>query len=450
MRDALKALAALLLCAPAWAVSLVELPNGARLVAIQSPTLYASAIAVIVDSDAADEGELHGLRSLLARTSLAGVEGMDPRQVLERLQTISAGGGQVTSFADEDAMVLGVSGPPSIEPLAVAILGDALLRPGFSQPALDAATREAVSEAEDQASDRFYGLLRRVRSVLHPAMPATSPVGTVGGLRATTVDDLRSAHASLVVGNRVICVGISPGPELAMLDQLRSLVRSLPAGEKRPAPSPTWDPASPLWKAQVTEDREGRLALMLMAFAVPNMGSDAWPATELACEILGGPAGRLTRSPRLRQYAPTVDVFLIPRARYSQLVVLAATPMAWRIESLRLEVLGALEELAAESPPASEVAAARRRLLGEHALRHRSALSRAIEVGRIALANGSVEAAAHAPLEGLRRTAAEDIRSVARTYLGPEDAALGVTLPISPPLDQVPDPGPSAPVAEGL
>ncbi len=137
MRRATLLVAALLIAAPAWGVTIEELPNGARLVAIQSPSTYASGFAVLVDADPSDEGYLPGLRALLARASLSGVEGTDPRQVLERLQAVSLIGGQVTTFADDDAMVMGVSGPPEIAENALGILSDALLRPSFTQPALD-------------------------------------------------------------------------------------------------------------------------------------------------------------------------------------------------------------------------------------------------------------------------------------------------------------------------
>ena len=187
MRRATLLVAALLIAAPAWGVTIEELPNGARLVAIQSPSTYASGFTVLVDADPSDEGYLPGLRALLARASLSGVEGTDPRQVLERLQAVSLIGGQVTTFADDDAMVMGVSGPPEIAENALGILSDALLRPSFTQPALDAAVRETIDDAERQGGDRFYSLLSQVRGVLHPVVPATSPVGTVGGLRATTV-----------------------------------------------------------------------------------------------------------------------------------------------------------------------------------------------------------------------------------------------------------------------
>lgn len=442
-------LLALALAAPALALTMEELPNGARVVAIQSPSTYACGYAVIVDADPSDEGHLPGLRSLLARASLSGVEGMDPREVLARLQSLSLVGGQVTTFADDDAIVFGVSGPPEVEAVALSILSDALTRPSFGQPALDAAVRETADDAERQDGARFYRLLGRVRAVLHPSVPASSPVGTVSGLRATTLEDLQAAHARLIVGSRTTCVAIGPGPELEMMEGLRAVASLLPSGEARPRPTATWAPASPLWRSHVTEDREGQLALMLMAFAVPNTGSEAWPAVEMVREALGGPAGRLTRSPRLRQYAPTVQVFLIPRARYSELVILAATPMVWRIESLRLEILDALAELGAEPLARPEQEAARRRLLGDYALRHRTALGRAIEVGRAVLAGGDVEIASHAPLEGLRRVTSDEIQEIARTYLGPEDAALAVALPAAPPLDQTITPAPTGPVAEG-
>lgn len=449
MRRATLLVAALLIAAPAWGVTIEELPNGARLVAIQSPSTYASGFAVLVDADPSDEGYLPGLRALLARASLSGVEGTDPRQVLERLQAVSLIGGQVTTFADDDAMVMGVSGPPEIAENALGILSDALLRPSFTQPALDAAVRETIDDAERQGGDRFYSLLSQVRGVLHPVVPATSPVGTVSGLRAATVEDLQAAHKRLMVGSRVVCVAVGPGPESEMLDSLRSVAAPLPPGEAKPPATPTWEPASPIWRTHVTEDHEGRLALLLMAFGVPNTGSDAWPAVEMLREMLGGPAGRLTRSPRLLQYAPTVQVFLIPRTRYSELVILAATPMAWRLEALRLEVFDCLEELAAEPLARPEVEAARRRLLGGYALRHQPVLGRAIEVGRTVMSGGDVEAAAHHPLEGLRQVTAEETQAIARSYLGAERAALAVALPASPALDELAPPAATEPAAEG-
>ena len=156
----------------------------------------------------------------------------------------------MTTFADDDAMVMGVSGPPEIAENA-GILSDALLRPSFTQPALDAAVRETIDDAERQGGDRFYSLLSQVRGVLHPVVPATSPVGTVGGLRATTVEDLQAAHKRLMVGSRVVCVAVGPGPESEMLDSLRSV--AAPHHRRGEAPAtPTWEPASPIWRTHVT------------------------------------------------------------------------------------------------------------------------------------------------------------------------------------------------------
>jgi predicted Zn-dependent peptidase len=449
VRTVLSLAAILLTIGPAAALTTEELPNGARLVAVQAPSMYSTAYAVIVDADPSDEGDLHGLRSVLARASLSGVEDVDPVQVLARLQSLASNGGQVTTFAEDDMMVLAVGGPPEIEPQALEILSDALYRPAFNDVALESARSELMPQAERHRDDRFYSLLSEAREILHPSAPAVGPAGTVGGLRAIAPEDLEAAHERLMVGRRTVCIGIGPGAEEGTLDHLRSLAEGLPGGEAKPAPTPSWDPPPPTFHARVTEDRDGRLALMMMAFAVPNLGSPSWPAVEMAREILAGPAGRLTRDPRLRQYSPTLEVFLIPRARYSEMVVVAATPMPWRIESLRLEILDALSGLANEPLPPPEQSAARRRLLGEQAIRQRSALSRSIELGRIALSGGDLSRAVQAPLEALRTVDEAEVREVARTYLGPEDAALVLALPAAPPLDQPPSPSPSGPVAGG-
>ena len=118
---------------------------------------------------------------------------------------------------------------------------DALLHPKFDADDFERVKSDAINSIENTlrfSSDEELGKAALREFVFRGTGYANPPVGTVAGLRAITLDDVRAFYRShYTAGNFLLGLGGGFDPPLAA--RLEAALRELPAGEAAPPPDIT-------------------------------------------------------------------------------------------------------------------------------------------------------------------------------------------------------------------
>jgi zinc protease len=216
--------------------------NGIRTVLLPSPSSPLVTVRLVFQVGAADdEPGKEGIAALTA--AMLGEGGTVKRtwsEVLDALYPIAA---DIHFYGDKDAFVfMGTVHRDNLDAFA-NLLAEQILTPRFSdddftrlrQDALDAITKTLRGNDDEDLGKQALGTL------IYPNHPYGYPTpGTVAGLGAITLDDVRAFYAQKFTRDRLI-VGVSGGYPEGFSDRYAARFASLPVGRPRAAlpPSPT-------------------------------------------------------------------------------------------------------------------------------------------------------------------------------------------------------------------
>jgi hypothetical protein len=128
----------LLALASLWCVALggasnalldATLPNGARALAVEMPSVDSFSYTVVVRCPPTADAEVPTLRKVLAATAFLGLNGVACPEALARMREFAALGGRITAVAQPDHLLFEVSGRAEAAEIGLALLSDAVLRP---------------------------------------------------------------------------------------------------------------------------------------------------------------------------------------------------------------------------------------------------------------------------------------------------------------------------------
>jgi zinc protease len=121
---------------------------------------------------------------------------------------------------------------------------DALLKPAFDEDDFERVKSDAINAIENTlryASDEELGKAALHEAVFRGTRYAHLNQGTVSGLRAITLDDVRAFYGQHYTRANAL-LGVGGGFQQALVDRLQAALRQLPAGERAAPPAITPPP----------------------------------------------------------------------------------------------------------------------------------------------------------------------------------------------------------------
>lgn len=205
------------------AVETVELPSpGSPLVAIR--LMFRA-------------GSIHdpkGKEGLAALTALmVGQGGTEERSYAELLDALYPMAAEIG--ADTDREVTVIAGETHVENLDAytGLLTEAVLRPAFTESDFERNKDRLVSFLTStlrSGNDELLGLEALQQEIFEGHPYAHSPAGTVSGLEAITLDDVKAFYRQHFTRANLL-LGVAGGYPEGYLDRLRTTLAALPAGE---------------------------------------------------------------------------------------------------------------------------------------------------------------------------------------------------------------------------
>ncbi len=274
----------------------VRLPGGATLLLLPDSRLpnvhlRLSCLGGCAHEPAEARGTLGLLSTLLIKDTRK-------RSAAAVAQAIEAVGGSFFDYCGNNTFGLAVEVLPGDLALAIEILGDAALAPGFKTGTLEKereATLAALADDDDDVVTFAGKTLRRTFFGSHPLGIDTR--GTTEGVKAVTPALLKKLHRELMVsGNVVLAVAGDFDPAL-WVPRFKKLLGRFPRGSRAPE--------GPKFIAPVSGNFEHRKprqqAVVLQGFVGPGLRGDDFHVSEVADELFSGMASNLFERVRERK-----------------------------------------------------------------------------------------------------------------------------------------------------
>ncbi len=355
-------------------VERTRLDNGLQLWQVGRPGLPLVALRLVIQGGTAwDPDEMRGLSELLADTLAAGTRHHDARALA---QTLQAQGAELSVSADDDGIVLSLTGLTDGLETLVALLAEVAREPRFPADEVALAVTNKRQALQAQRNDPDFittTIFHRTLFGDHP-YAYTHPSETV--LDGTTPQRLATLHRSRFHPDRALLVAVGDFEPA----RLRALVAhhfgDWPASG-RPLPERPLAPQAPATTRLQLTNRPGSVQSTLrLGHPLPPADDPDHPALQVANTLLGGAFGsRLVRNLREKKgytYSPG-----------SRIRRLRLGGVFWAQASVRNEVTAAalvemryeLDRLAAAGPEPDELERGKRYLKGRFLLRNETAAS---------------------------------------------------------------------------
>lgn len=260
--------------------TLVEWPNGLRLIAIAQPQLQTASVGVYVHAGSVHEPRpLNGISHFVEHMVFKGTASRDVHRInldAERL------GAEVNAHTDKDHTAYYMRGRGRHAAQFVAMLADIVLRPTFPEDEL-AREREVLlqeaTEVADDPVDTAYELFDHACWGLHPAAQAV--IGPRGNLERLQRADLVGWVARHHVGRKIVVAAAGPIDAEALAREVEAAFGGLPAGQVEHVATPDW--GGGLRTRRLSGSSQAHLVL---GFPIAARRDDE-PAAELAAAVFG-------------------------------------------------------------------------------------------------------------------------------------------------------------------
>lgn len=277
------------------------LPNGLRVVSIHRGGLpLVTAELLVRRGTAMDPPGKAGLAKLTATVLTRGAAGHSAPQIAAAAEAL---GGSLDAEADWDHSSVGITVTTPRLPAALALLGQVVRQPDFSEAELKRARAQALDDLHLQLSQpSSLAWLVAQRSVFGDGAYGSSPGGTPTSLAAIRRDDLARLHAAIYRPDDAVLIlagDVSPA-------QARSLAEQAFGSWARPAEplaaAPKGMGASQLPSFLLIDQHGAGQAVVVAAHAAPPRNDAGYYAGTVANAVLGGSySARLNEEIRIKR-----------------------------------------------------------------------------------------------------------------------------------------------------
>jgi predicted Zn-dependent peptidase len=348
-------------------VTAQTLSNGLTLWLVPRPGFPKDSFAVAVRGGlASDPKDRPGLSHLITAAVGQGTKRRTAKQIAEELQ---AAGGDLTSGASADSIVVGTSVLSSKAEAGLTILADVLQNATFPDSEVELAKRNAADSLRSQEADPSFLARRALAKAVFADHPYSIISGTQGSIQKSTAEDLRHEYAKRFRPDQVVLVAVGDFQPDKLMATIESLFGTWSA-PKEPPLAAVQKPSRPAPHEVFYVERAGSVQTNILVGTLgPIRGDPDYASTQVADAIYGGMFGsRLTLNIR-EDKGYTYSPWSALASRHQ-----AAILQTWA--AVRNEVTGAslneinyeLNRMATTEPGLEEVSQAQRYLTGTRAL----------------------------------------------------------------------------------
>ncbi|MBT8402405.1 MAG: insulinase family protein [Gemmatimonadetes bacterium] len=418
---------------PPLAVDTFSLDNGLRVIVSEDHSTPLVAVEMWYHVGSAHEPEgrsgfAHLFEHLFFEDTEALAEG-------EFKRLVTRAGGVFNGTTDSDRTAYGEVLPSHRVNLALWSHAERMTRLRIDDDDFETQRRVVEEERKLRVENQPYaGSQLTVDTIaLRDFAPYRHPViGSMDDLDAATADDAREFYGRFYTPNNAVLTVVGD----VTLTQVRALVEEY-FGEVARGPEPPSLPAVPTLprtdgeRRRVEEAPLARLPLVWMAYTLPPAVHPDHPALALLSQVLGGGEASRLRKRLVDDEAAAIDVVArIDRRRGPGVFLLGAAPVQG-VEASEIEALldAEVERLLDEGVTAVETAAALNQVLTGAVTQRMTVASKAALLQRYALYHGSPHRV-NEELERFRKISPDELLSVARTWLQPENRTVVIAQPL--------------------
>ncbi|MEY4066788.1 MAG: hypothetical protein RIR26_2996, partial [Pseudomonadota bacterium] len=313
-----------------------------------------------------------GLNAFLAQMLTRGTTRQSYRSFVTELEELGA---SVSAFSGRDLFGLRLDALSEVQPRALHMLVDCLVRPAFSAEQFERVMRETEEVLIAQKDSPGSRLGRLNGALLYGAHPYSRPsLGSLDTLHNITLDDVVTQWSRFRRVNTFVLSGAGQFNTHETLETVAVELSALLSGEQTEesagAPLRTADAAPQMPRtARVGFDRlEREQAHISLSVRGYTLSEQKRTALEVACGVLGGQGGRLFMDLRDAQsLAYSVGCSQAPSlwgGSFNSYIATASGKAQQAVAGLKSH----LERIATEPPAAEELLRAKNSLLGGQSL----------------------------------------------------------------------------------
>jgi predicted Zn-dependent peptidase len=347
------------------------MPNGMTVWLVPRPGYPKVALALAIRGGLANDPEtMPGLSELLASTVTLGTKVRTAKQIA---QQIAAAGGDLSTHADKDDIVISTDVPSWKMQAGLSILADVAQNAEFPDEQVALAKRNAFDELRGQESRTGFLLFRAAEKVLFGNNPYSVFAPTQAAISKVDSSILRQAYAQRFHPERTILIAVGDFDAGQIMSTIDTAFGKWPASQEAALPSIP-QPQRQVSRDIFIVDRPGSVQTTMALGSIGPTERDAdYPAFEVANMLYGGMfSARLDSNIREdkgytygagTEYQSWAGTALLLSAANVRNAVTGATLNEFQYE---------LNRMATTTARPGELTSAQRHLIGAQALRMQS------------------------------------------------------------------------------
>jgi zinc protease len=411
--------------APQGRAEAYELPGAARLYVLASREVPVVAVrAAFLGGLLAEDAPTAGLTRMLTGLWLRGTASHTAAGFARAVESLAA---EIDGFSGRQSFGLGLDClAERLEP-ALDLFAEVLLEPAFDPEELERERREtlaALERREDRLDVKVFDLFQEELYAGHPyALPTVGRRESVAAFDAARVD---AHHRRWVRAPNLVLAAAGDVDPDALAAALAHRLAALPAGPFEPPEAGAPDLPRTRRERELRKPREQ--AHLVVGFAGLTIGDPDREALEVATQCLAGQGGRLFLELRDRQgLAYSVSASSVEGLAAGFFAAYIGTAPE-KLDRARAAIEAELRRLLEAPPAEAELEAARRHLIGSHAIEAQRAASRALHAALDARYGLGADARERR-LARIRAVGPEDVLRVARRVVDLDRAVVAVIRP---------------------
>lgn len=406
-----------------------ELENGLRIILSEDRSAPTYSIAVTYRVGSRDERKGRtGFAHLFEHMMFQGSENVGKG---EHFILVLNNGGSMNGTTNADRTNYFQTLPSNQLELGLFLEADRMRSLDISQANLDNQRNAVQEERRQRVDNQPYG--RTSETLIGVAYDnfayQHSTIGSMEDLNAATLDDISEFFRIYYAPNNAVLTLVGDFDSNRALDRIKHHFGAIPRQPDPPDPDLTEPPQSAERRASVN-DRFARLPRIDMAWKIPPGYSDDWYPLSVLASILGsGQSSRLFQKlVRDEEVALQASSGAQARTGTGLLTAIAVGRPGIDLESIEDLIDAQVERLQNEKVQNWELEKAFMQLRRQRAQSLASTLSRAVQLGNLAVTHGNPDLI-NTIEKRIQEVTAEDIQRVARRYLVKTNRTIVTTLP---------------------
>ncbi|MGI5816980.1 MAG: M16 family metallopeptidase [Armatimonadota bacterium] len=406
--------------------------NGFRVVVKDEDDWGLAAAALYIRAGSAQEAEGQvGVAHLLEHLLFETTDARDDRRVGPAIESL---GGYVNAMTTRDFTRIEVTVASQYLPRAIELIAEAVLDPDIRSAAVTREREVVARELTDRLDSAGGTLDDLIWTTAYRQHPYGRPIGgTPEQVTALTLEDVMDFYSRYYVPANMALIVAGDVDAEAIYAQAEELFG---AAEAVPAPDLTLPSEPPQTDVRVgAQTRPSRALLISYAWHAPKVENfEDVCAMDLIYTILGeGQLGRLHQSLEAEGLALMSNCDFLTQ-RDEGLVIITAMTVQDKETEVRTAILDEVERLREEALTEEQLAEAKRILRISYAFSNESFSDQAGALGFYEAIGGYRRAIQY--IDTVEAVTAEQLREVARKYLGPNAYTLAIIRPQAAPGEQ--------------